>query len=174
VVQASSLTLPLLTGDYPRPRTGEVAFLWCFALVPTGAFVSVVGYARRSYKNTRRLVAYGKPAAAVIVSKRMENGDSKSYFLQYRFLPEDEAYGWVPGEKRVERKEYEAAQSGDKLTVLYMGNEVSRSEPYQYLSMRAGTSEEVLLRPVGPGSLNEPNKLLRAEEHGQGPNEQRA
>jgi hypothetical protein len=164
IVEVTSLTIPVFTGSHPRPRDGDLIFCWCFTLVVTGLYLCLVLSSRNRFKKTRRLITHGRPAMAIITDKRMESGDSNRYFLRYRFQPKEDSSEWMESERKVERNEYYAVQIGDQFTVLYMDNQMDQNELYQHLSMRAGDSQGVLLRPAGADSTDDHSLFLRPRE----------
>jgi hypothetical protein len=100
-----------------------------------------------SILRARRLVRYGLPTSGVVTEKTIQRGKSTTYYLHYRFIPEraenDEAASHSRSAKTmVQKKDYESAQRGDVVTVLYDPVRPDRSLIYEFADYRA----------VGPGA----------------------
>jgi hypothetical protein len=144
-----------------------------FGLIFLGFVLYVVVFGWRETKKARRLVTQGKAAKATVVAKRtIGTGDSVDYILVYKFLLPRLTDGWMRGETKVRKEQYDVTRVGDTITVLYLEDDPSCHELYREVPFEANEPIDTLLRPAAAGRTGEADELLRvAAEQAQSPDD---
>lgn len=132
---------PLAPGWWSEIEDGggpgeELAFMGVFALFWNGILSVFIWMAYVIPIRQRRLVAYGTVADGRILSKKHQGGTKGTRTVRYRFHPTGTAVTAsgtpIEAEMTVDAADYQSAQEGAHVTVIYSAAGPSRSIIYDY------------------------------------------
>jgi hypothetical protein len=136
------LYLPATPEWHTRIRgaeSGNLSFHWMWVLIWDGLLFGLSAAGCYACYSARALIVRGTPVLGTITDKTKELDDrTYTYQIHYEFSPMDSDGVQVTGRQSIaDQKQWNAANVGDRLTVVYLPDRPKKHMLYRYQGFRA-------------------------------------